>query len=131
MNITNYLKAGYPALSITTLEPLRATAALQTDSWQSLCWDCLRGITEPKTGRIIEDALDPLSALKWLSGQNDTVLMVQNFHHFAGSVEIIQEIQNAVSIWKASGCCLVLLGPPTPLPQEIACFFTPLEGSRG
>jgi SpoVK/Ycf46/Vps4 family AAA+-type ATPase len=127
MEITNYLKAGYPALYINTSEPLRATTALQTDGWQSCCWDCLRGVTEPKTGKIIEDALDPLSSLKWLSGQNDTVLMVHNFHHFAGAVEIIQEIQNAVSVWKASGCCLAMVGPPVQLPQEIACFFTAID----
>jgi hypothetical protein len=127
MDITNYLKAGYPAIYINTLEPLRATTALQAEGWQSYCWDCLRGVTEPKTGKIVEDVLDPLSALRWLCGQNDTLLMVQNFHHFAAAVEVIQEIQNAVSVWKASGCCLAMVGPPVQLPQEIACFFTALD----
>jgi hypothetical protein len=126
MDISNYLKAGYPALYIETLEPLRAITSLKTDTWESYCWDCLRGITDCSTGRIIEDVADPLSAAKWLGSQNDTVLMVQNFHNFITSVEIIQEIQNSVPIWKASGCCFVLIGPAVPLPPEIANFITTL-----
>jgi AAA+ superfamily predicted ATPase len=127
MDITNYLKAGYPALYTTTLEPLRATKTLNTTGWQCFCWDCLRGITDRDSEKAIEDVIDPLGAIKWLGNQNDTVLLVQNFHHFISSVEIIQEIQNSLVIWKASGCCLVIVGPPALLPQEIACFFTMLE----
>jgi hypothetical protein len=127
MYLTNYLKAGYPAIHIVTQEPLRAIASLKADGWESFSWDCLRGITEPATGRVLEDVLDPLSAVRWLSAKNDTVLLVQNFHHFMGSVEIIQEIQNSLPIWKASGCCLVVVGPRVELPQEIATFFTMLD----
>jgi hypothetical protein len=126
MDISNYLKAGYPMLYIETLEPLRAIASIKTAPWESYCWDCLRGIADRGTGRIIEDVADPLSAAKWLGSQNDTVLMVQNFHHFIASVEIIQEIQNSVPIWKASGCCFVLVGPAAILPPEIANFVTAL-----
>jgi SpoVK/Ycf46/Vps4 family AAA+-type ATPase len=127
MELTHYLKAGYPALHVVTQEPLRAISSIKAEGWKSFAWDCLRGITEPATGKVLEDALDPLSALKWLGGRNDAVLLVQNFHHFMGSVEIIQEIQNSLPIWKASGCCLVIVGPPVQLPQEVATFFTGLD----
>ena len=127
MDISNYLKAGYPALYITTIEPLRATKTLNTTPFKCFCWDCLRGITKRDSEKIIEDVIDPLGAIKWLGSQTDTVLVVQNFHHFVASVEIIQEIQNSLVIWKASGCCLVIVGPPAQLPPEIACFFTMLK----
>lgn len=127
MDLTSYLKAGYPALHVETQEPLRASANLKADGWESSSWDCLRGITKPDSSRILEDALDPLSAVKWLGSRHETVLMVQNFHHFIGSVEIIQEIQNSLPIWKASGCCLVMVGPPVQLPQEVATFFTAIH----
>ena len=127
MDITNYLKAGYPALVIATLEPLRAIVSVETGTWQAFTWDCLRGISEPSTGKIVDDVVDPLGAVKWLSSKNDTVLMVQNFHHFIASVEIIQEIQNSIPVWKASGCCLALVGPPAQIPPEIGTFFTTLE----
>jgi SpoVK/Ycf46/Vps4 family AAA+-type ATPase len=127
MYITPYLKAGYPGLCIATIEPQRAIATIETGAWQSFTWDCLRGISATDSGRIVEDITDPLETLRWLSARNDTVLMVQNFHHFIASVEIIQEIQNSISIWKASGCCLILVGPPVQLPVEIGTYFTALE----
>jgi len=124
MDISNYLKAGYPALYITTLEPLRATKTLNTTGWQCFCWDCLRGITQRDSEKIIEDVIDPLGAIKWLGSQNDTVLLVQNFHHFVSSVEIIQEIQNSLVIWKASGCW------PGELPMISIIFWPSFWGMR-
>ena len=103
MDLSNFLKAGYPGLYVETHEPLRAIATIKTNGWQSYAWDCQRGIIESESSRIIEDVVDPLGAIKWLGGQNDAVLFVQNFHHFVGSVEIIQVIQNSSPIWKGSG----------------------------
>jgi len=127
MDLSNLLKAGYPGLYVETHEPLRAIATIKTNGWQSYAWDCQRGIIESESSRIIEDVVDPLGAIKWLGGQNDAVLFVQNFHHFVGSVEIIQEIQNSIPIWKGSGCCLVMVGPRIQIPVEIDSFFTILD----
>ena len=127
MDISNYLKAGYPCLYVSTIEPLRATETIKAEGWDSYSWDCLRGIIDRKTGKTVEDVIDPLEAVKWLARHNDTVLFVQNFHHFVSSVEIIQEIQNSLPIWKGSGCCLIIVGPPVTLPQEISSFFTILD----
>jgi len=127
MNITNYLKAGYPAIYIVTQEAERAMRSINAKDWKSYSWDCLRGVTDPETGHAIEDVLDPLGALKWLCGQGDSIMIVQNFHHFMGSVEIIQEIQNSMPIWKAQGSCLVIAGPHVTLPQEVEKYFTLLD----
>ena len=127
MDLSQYLKAGYPGLYIETHEPLRAISTLETATWQSFSWDCLQGIAERDTGRITEDIIDPLGAIKWLGGRSETVLFVQNFHHFFTSVEIIQGIQNSVPSWKASGCCLAMVGPPVRIPPEISNFFTILD----
>lgn len=127
MNLSNYLKAGYPGLYIETHEPLRAIESIKTENWQSYSWDCQRGIVERLSGRTIEDVRDPLGAVKWIGSQKDTVLFVQNFHHFIGSVEIIQEIQNSISIWKGSGCCLAMVGPRVQIPVEIDSFFTIMD----
>lgn len=117
MDLQNYLKAGYPGFYIETEEPLRAISSIETANWQSFSWDCLRGLTDTQTGRTMEDLPDPLAAVKWLGERAETVLIVQNFHHFIASVEIIQEIQNSIPLWKASGCCLIMVGPPVRLPS--------------
>ena len=127
MDITNYLKAGYPLIYISTQETDRATRSINATGWKTYSWDCLRGITEPDTGRSLEDISDPLQALKWLGNKGDTILITQNFHHFMGSVEIIQEIQNSLPVWKGQGSCLVIAGPRANLPLEIEKYFTLLD----
>jgi len=127
MDLSVYLKAGYPGLYVNTAEPLRAAAAIETGDYRACAWDCLRGVIDRETGQIVDDVTDPLGAVKWLGGSSDTVLFVHNFHHFVASVEVIQEIHNSLAIWKASGCCFVMVGLPVKLPQEIATFFTVLD----
>jgi hypothetical protein len=127
MDITNYLKAGYPLIYLCTQEAERAARSVKASGWSTFTWDCLRGITESNSGRTIEDTKDPLLALKWLCGKRDTLLTVHNFHHFMGSVEVIQEIQNSLSVWKGQGGCLVIAGPQVTLPPEIEKYFTLLD----
>ncbi len=127
MDITNYLKAGYPLIQILTQEADRATRSINATGWKTYSWDCLRGITEPDTGRALEDIIDPLQALKWLAGKGDTILICQSFHHFITSVEVIQEIQNSLPVWKGQGSCLIIAGPRANLPIEIEKYFTLLD----
>ena len=87
MQITNYLKAGYPALFINTLETHRAIETIRSDGWTFRSWDCLRGIIDTQSGQPIDFVKDPLDALQWLSHQSDSILFVSNFHHFIESVE--------------------------------------------
>ena len=47
MDLTNYLKAGYPTLYITTQEPERATRSISANGWKTFSWDCIRGVTIP------------------------------------------------------------------------------------
>jgi predicted DNA-binding transcriptional regulator YafY len=67
MDITSYVKAGYPLIYVCAQEADRATRSIKADGWKTYSWGCLRGITEPETGRTLEDVNDPLSALKWLA----------------------------------------------------------------
>jgi len=127
MDITNYMKAGYPAIYINTTETDRAIKSIHADRYQSFSWDCLRGIVSPETNRVTEEIIDPLGALNWLSGQQETILIVQNFHHFLGSVETIQAIINNIHIYKGQGSCLVMTGPHLILPQEVEKYFTILD----
>jgi AAA+ superfamily predicted ATPase len=128
MNITDYVKAGYPALAVNTQEPYRAIHAIHADGWKVFTWDCLQGITETN-GKSVETIIDPLGALTWLANQSDAILIMQNFHHFLSSVEVIQAIQNSINIFKSQGSCLVLASPPFVLPIEIEKSFAILDFS--
>ena len=40
--IKDYLKAGYPALSVLTYEPYRAEQLLPCEGWRFFAWDCIQ-----------------------------------------------------------------------------------------
>lgn len=127
MDIISYMKAGYPAIYINTTEIDRAIKSIHAEGYQTLTWDCLRGIVCAKTNHLIDDIIDPLGALNWLAEKQESILIVQNFHHFLGSVEIIQAITNLIHIYKGQGSCLVMAGPHISLPLEIEKYFTVLD----
>ena len=129
MDLTDYVKAGYPALVVNTQEPYRAINAIHADGWEVFSWDCLRGIIERDTGRSVEAIIDPLKALEWLTNKSNAILLLENFRHFIASVEVIQAIQNNVSIYAGQGSCLVLASPPFTLPIEIEKSFAILDFS--
>jgi len=127
MDITNYMKAGYPAIYINTAETDRAVKSIHADGYELFSWDCLRGIISPATNKITEDIIDPVGALDWLSARQETMLLVQNFHHFLGAVEILQAIINNIHIYKSQGSCLIMAGPHLTLPQEVEKYFTVMD----
>ena len=127
MDIISYMKAGYPAIYINTTETDRAIKSIHAEGYQTLAWDCLRGIVCSKNNFLVDDIIDPLGALNWLAEKKESILIVQNFHHLLGSVEIIQAITNQIHIYKGQGSCLVLAGPHINLPLEIEKYFTVLD----
>jgi AAA+ superfamily predicted ATPase len=129
MDITNYMKAGYPAIYINTTEIDRAVNTIHADAHELFTWDCLRGIISTKTNQIVDDIINPIDALNWLADRSATMLAFQNFHHFLNSVEIIQAILNNIPIYKGEGSCLITMGPHTALPREIEKYFTIMDFS--
>jgi len=121
--IHDYLQAGFPALCVLTQEPHRAEETLPCDGWTFVIWDCLRGIREASTLKPIDEIKDPVEALNWLNGYQDTVLICHNLHLFMESPEVIQAIQNGISRWKATGCALMILSPIIQLKPEVEKFF--------
>ena len=50
----------------------------------------------------IDEIKDPVEALNWLNGYQDTVLICHNLHLFLDTPEVIQAIQNGIARWKAN-----------------------------
>ena len=121
--IHDYLQAGFPALCVLTQEPHRAEETLPCDGWTFVICDCLRGIREASTLKTIDEIKDPVEALNWLNGYQDTVLICHNLHLFLESPEVIQAIQNGISRWKATGCALIMVSPIIQLKPEVEKFF--------
>jgi hypothetical protein len=121
--LTNLLRAGYPALLVITHETDRAEKILPIDGWKFLAWDCINGIRSLLSNTIVEDIRDPVSAITWLNGTVDTVLIAHNLHLFLDIPEVVQAIQNGVSKWKSLGSCLIMVAPSVSLRPELEKLF--------
>jgi len=124
--IKDYLKAGYPFLTILTQEPNRAEQTIICEGWSFYAWDCNQGIRKAGTYQIIDDIRDPVQAIEWLSMHSDTVLITHNLHLFldVGVPDIIQAIQNGVIRWKGTGCSLIMISPVISVQPELEKFMT-------
>ena len=121
--LQDYLKAGFPALCIITQEPHRAEQLLPCEGWRFLSWNCIEGIKDLSTQKIIDETKDPVNAVLYLNNFSDTVLIVHNLHLFLDVPEVIQSIQNGIVRWKATGCALVMVSPIIQMRPEVEKFF--------
>ena len=121
--LTNLLRAGYPALLVITHETDRAEKILPINGWKFLAWDCINGIRSLLSNTIVEDIRDPVSAITWLNGTVDTVLIAHNIHLFLDIPEVVQAIQNGVAKWKSLGSCLIMVAPSVNLRPELEKLF--------
>lgn len=126
--IQSLLKAGYPALFIVSSEPHRTETLLPCEGpWKFHSWDCIRGIRQTGTLKIVEEALSPVDGLLWLNNQRDTVLIAHNLHLFLDDPSVIQVISNSIPTWKSIGNSLVAIGPQITLKPELEPFFNVLS----
>ena len=121
--IKDYLKAGYPALSVLTYEPYRAEQLLPCEGWRFFAWDCIQGIKDLESKKIIEEITDPVEAVNWLKEYADTVLLMHNLHLFMDIAEVVQSIQNGVHRWKSTGSSLVMISPMIKMCVEVEKYF--------
>ena len=125
--IQDYLKAGYPALCVLTQEPHRAEQLLVSEGWHYYHWDCLTGIREANSTKIVEEIKDPVEAINWLGFTRDAVLITDNLHMFLEVPEVVQSIQNGIPRWKGIGNALVMISPLIKLTPEVEKFFTIID----
>ncbi|MCR9210745.1 MAG: AAA family ATPase [bacterium] len=98
------------------------------EQWSLSTWDIDRGLSPP-----IADAEDPLSAIHAFrnrEGEGTNILVLQNFHRFLQSAEIVQAIHHAVVAGKTTRNIVVILSPVVQLPVELATLFVTVEHSR-
>ncbi|EKK01511.1 ATPase, AAA family [Rhodopirellula baltica SH28] len=98
------------------------------EQWSLSTWDIDRGLS-PR----LADAEDPLAAIHAFrnrEGEGTNILVLQNFHRFLQSAEIIQAIHHAVVAGKTTRNIVVILSPVVQLPVELATLFVTVEHAR-
>ncbi|MCB9951648.1 MAG: AAA family ATPase [Planctomycetaceae bacterium] len=100
------------------------------EDWRLATWDIEQGLKVP--GAEIEaTGNDPLAAIRAINSlvtpDGTAVLVLQNFHRFLQSAEIVQAIAQQIIAGKQNRTILVVLAPIVQLPIELEKLFVVIE----
>lgn len=130
-----YVRACFTGLWIEShehAEALREIAELCRDEqWDLSRWDITTGLSNngsPSSESV--SGSDPLTTIRSLESKPSSggtrLLVLQNFHRFLQSAEIVQALSQAVLAGKQSRTILVILAPLVQLPVELEKLFVVL-----
>ncbi len=129
--LREYVSGCFTGIWVETQEPHEAAtdiqALCQEESWQFARWDIDQGLRI--AGQAVEDGQDPLSAVKAVAamGEDTSILVLDNFHRFLSSAEIIQALVSQLHAGKQTRSIVVVLAPVLELPPELEKMFVAIE----
>ena len=120
--VSELIRACFPGLWVETHEHLDAireiTALCREEDWRLATWD-------------LESGTDPLTAVRSLESMatpdGTALLVLQNFHRFLQSAEIVQALVRQLNLGKQQRTFIVILSPVVQIPVELEKLFVVLE----
>ena len=135
--VSESVRACFTGLWIQSHEHQDAIAEMaalcQQESWRLATWNIASGLTVVgrQSTSVEEAGQDPLAvlrALPALAGQDGTaILVLENFHRFLASPEIIQTLVQQILAGKQSRGFVVILAPIVAIPIELERLFVVIE----
>lgn len=132
--LSEYIRAAFTGLWIESHEHVDALSEIaglcRDENWRMSVWDVDGGlqIAGQPSG---ESGGDPLAAIRAVnamaSPDGSAVLVLQNFHKFLNSPEVIQAVSRQVVEGRQNRTFLVILSPIVSLPVELEKLFTVIE----
>ena len=100
------------------------------EDWNLAVWDIDQGLTIGSAEGSVE-ASDPLAAIRAINAlatpEGTTILVLQNFHRFIQSVEIVQALSHQIIAGKQNRTFIVVLSPIAHIPVELEKLFVVVE----
>ncbi|MEW4565778.1 AAA family ATPase [Bremerella sp. JC770] len=129
-----YVRACFTGLWIESHEHQDALVSIaqlcRQENWQLATWDLESGLRSPMS-ETNASAGDPLGAIRGISNlampNGTTLVVLQNFHRFMQSAEIVQALAKQVIAGKQDRTFVVILSPVVSLPAELEKLFVVLE----
>lgn len=134
--ISEYVRACFSGVWIESHEHEDALAEIarlcHAEDWRLAVWDIDAGLSFP--GQAAEGAAagaDPLAAIRALnalaSPDGAALLVLQNFHRFLQSAEIVQALARQIVAGKQNRTFVVILSPVVQIPTELEKLFVVVE----
>lgn len=129
-----YVRACFSGIWVTSHEHQDALVAIaqlcHQEDWRLATWDIEQGLKVPGT-EIEATGNDPLAAIRAVNSlatpDGTAILVLQNFHRFLQSAEIVQAISQQIIAGKQNRTILVVLAPVVQLPIELEKLFVVIE----
>ena len=133
--LSEYVRACFTGIWIESHEHQDALTEIATlcreEQWQLATWDIEAGLNI--SGQTESDAggSDPLSAIRSVNAlatpEGTAILVLQNFHRFMQSAEIMQALSRQIVAGKQNRTIVVILSPIVDLPTELEKMFVVIE----
>jgi SpoVK/Ycf46/Vps4 family AAA+-type ATPase len=139
MNLTTYLRAGYPGLAVITSEEARAEAdiaAVCASVERRLhAWSSTEGLVDTTDGRVTP-CPDPLDAVQLLDGmfaadspRHVVLLRDLQLHLDQSDPMLVRRLKDILRVAKSNGHAIILLGCRLKLPPELEHEITHVDFS--
>lgn len=134
--LAEYVRACFTGIWIESHEHQDAIAEManlcREQSWRFAVWNIETGLSGPDQATTPANGTnDPLSAVRaagaLASPEGTAILVLENFHRFLSSAEIVQALLRQVLTGKQNRVILVVLAPIVQLPIELEKLFMVLE----
>ena len=133
----DYVRACFTGLWLESQESQEALGVLRQlcaeERWRLACWDLETGwlCEELSAEPVPEVSINPLTALRAAvtiaAGAETTLIVLQNFHRFLQSAEIVQALSQLLLVGRQQRIIVVILAPVVQLPIELEKQFVVLE----
>ena len=129
--LSEYISACFTGLWIESHERQDAiveiAALCREQQWRLATWNIESGLQIPGT-EINESSSDPLAAIRSVNALTEpdgtAILVLENFHRFLQSAEIVQALVQQVLRGKQTRTIIAILAPVVQLPIELQKLFT-------
>lgn len=129
--LTEYVQACFTGLWIESHEHTDALTEIaqlcRDEDWNLATWNIDAGLSIPGQADSDLGGSDPLAAIRAINAlatpEGTAILVLQNFHRFMQSAEIVQALAQQIQAGKQNRTILVILSPIVQIPVELEKLF--------
>lgn len=129
--LAEYVRACFTGIWIESHEHQDALSEIaglcRRECWQLATWDVDRGLSVGGDTETSGGGQDPLAAIRSLGAmatpEGTAILVLQNFHRFLASAEIVQALARQIVGGKQCRTFIVVLAPVVNIPIELEKLF--------
>lgn len=135
--LTNYVRAGYAGLYVTSFEEARVEAEIRAVAkereFKFHIWSVTKGVidcSDPETQHVFPETEEPMNMLKQFEELPEkSILVLRDFDMFLADQNpvLIRRIKDALVVGKASNRVLIIVGVTLRLPIQLEKEITVVE----